>query len=188
MVLFPSLETANFLHVYLPSGRDVIFFHVLKGGIEVVSNRPGVSVLHTKGSPFSSFRACLGSSNPKLLHISLPASLLNKQVLSPHGQVAAKQEIKLLYLKIQARQWLSCKFSISRMFVAYSIFSGGCNGTLCIVMSMSLSFFHRIHCLLFGQWFLEPHLQVERSSQKSGTLLQHAIQSTHSPVDGWGFV
>ena len=107
MVLFPSLETANFLHVYLPSGRDIIFFHVLKGGIEVVSNRPGVSVLHTKGSPFSSFGVCLGSSNPKFLHISIPASLLNKQVLSPHGQVAAKQEIKLVYLIVEARRWLS---------------------------------------------------------------------------------
>ena len=173
------------------------------------------------------------------------------QVLSPHGQVAAKQEIKLVYLIVQARQWLSWKFSIFSMlglylglyslfykaiflyvfpcvilflcfsvllvlrlprlgkrelilvhfvrlfglclfrfvgflflmgsgkgcglwlwhsldfsltFFLYSIFSGVCNGTICIVMSISLIFFHRIHCLLFGQWFLEPHLQVEGSS------------------------
>ena len=88
---------------------------MLKGGIEVVSNRPGVSVLHTKGSPFSSFRGCLGSSNPTLLHISVPASLLNMQVLLPHGQFAAKQEIKLVYLIIQARQLSSCKLSIFSM-------------------------------------------------------------------------
>ena len=142
----------------------------------VVSNRPGVRLLHIR------------EGHCKSLHISSPASFLNIQVFSPHWQVPARREINVIYLRVQPKQPSSYIFSILINLVSYSICSGTCNGGLSIITSISLSFFHSTHRLLFGKWSLEPHLQVEGSPIKRGTSPRCTIQSTQSPVCGWGFV